>query len=97
VVSKAQYRIVSGEESGIYDEPHIEGRRITVSFIQARIEGRGLEPQTVADRYDLDVVDVHEALAYYHNHPAEMAEADRQRRETIQQHEGDDLLGPEDV
>lgn len=96
-MSKTQYRIVSGEESDIYDEPHIEGRRLTVSFIQARVEGRGLEPQTVADRYDLDVAQVYEALAYYHSHPEEMAEAERQREETIAQHEGDDLLGPEDV
>lgn len=90
-------QIVSGEDSEIYDEPHVEGRRLTVSFIQSQVEGRGLDPQTVADRYDLDVAKVYEALAYYHDHPGEMAAAERERRETIEEHEGEDLLGPEDV
>jgi uncharacterized protein (DUF433 family) len=66
-MSKTEYRIVSGEESEIHDEPHIEGRRLTVRFVHDRVEGRGLEPGTVADRHDLDVADVYQALAYYHD------------------------------
>jgi len=95
-MSKTQYRIVSGADSEIHDEPHLEGRRITVRTIHARVEGRGLEPQTVADRHDLDVADVYQALAYYHDNPEEMREVERRRRETIQQRD-DELVGPEDV
>ena len=95
-MSKTEYRIVSGEESEIHDEPHIEGRRLTVRFVHDRVEGRGLDPGTVADRHDLDVADVYQALAYYHDHPEEMSKVERGRRETIEQHE-DELVGPEDV
>jgi uncharacterized protein (DUF433 family) len=71
-----EYRIVSGEESEIHDEPHIEGSRITVRDVYARVEQRGLSPQRVAERYDLDIADVYEALAYYHSNPAEMKQVE---------------------
>jgi uncharacterized protein (DUF433 family) len=71
----------------LHDEPHIEGRRITVLFIQSRVEGRGLEPQTVADRHELDVADVYRALTYYHDHPEEMRAVERQREEAFDEHE----------
>lgn len=66
----------------VHDEPHLEGRRITVQWIQKRVEERGLEPQTVADRHDLAVADVYRALTYYHDHPAGM-QAVEQRRERL--------------
>lgn len=65
--------VVSGDDSDVHDEPHIEGRRVTVLQIHERVEGRGLDPDTVAARFDLDVAAVYYALAYYHDHPAEMA------------------------
>ena len=71
----------------LHDEPHIEGRRITVQFIQSRVEGRGLEPQTVADRHELDVADVYRALTYYHDHPEEMRAVERHREEAFDEHE----------
>jgi uncharacterized protein (DUF433 family) len=64
--------IVPGDESEIHDEPHIEGSRISVRVIQARVEERGFSPETVADQLDLDLGDVYAALAYYHNNPGEM-------------------------
>ena len=75
-----KHRIVSGEESEIHDEPHIEGSRVTVLHIHERVEGRGLRPETVADRLNLDLADVYDALAYYHRNPEEMqAVADHRR------------------
>lgn len=68
----AKSKIVTAAESDIHDEPHIEGSRVTVQHIYARVEGRGLRPETVAERLNLDVADVYEALAYYHRHPEEM-------------------------
>jgi uncharacterized protein (DUF433 family) len=67
-----QYRIVSAKDSKIHDEPHIEGSRVTVRDVHARVERRGLAPERVAERYNLDIADVYEALAYYHNNPEEM-------------------------
>jgi uncharacterized protein (DUF433 family) len=75
----AKSKIVTAEESDIHDEPHIEGSRVSVRHIHARVEGRGLRPETVAERLNLDVADVYEALAYYHRHPAEMREIEERR------------------
>jgi uncharacterized protein (DUF433 family) len=96
-MAKAAYRIVSGDESDIHDEPHIEGRRITVRFIRNRVEEADLSPQTVADRHDLDVADVYQALAYYHDHPQEMSAVERQREDATEAHADTALTGPEDL
>lgn len=95
-MATAEFRIVSGEDSSIHDEPHVEGRRITVRFIRTQVEERGLAPQTVADRYDLDLADVYQALAYYHDHPEEMSAVTADRERTIDAHADEALTGPED-
>ena len=80
----------------LHDEPHLEGRRLTVQFIKTQVEDRGLAPRTVADRHGLDVADVYRALTYYHDNPAEMRDIERQREDAIEEH--DDLTtDPEDV
>lgn len=71
----------------LHDEPHLEGRRITVQFLKEQVEERGISPRTAADRHDLDVADVYRALTYYYDHPAEMRAVERQREEAIEDHE----------
>jgi uncharacterized protein (DUF433 family) len=66
-----------------HDEPHIAGSRITVQFVHDRVEGQGLDPETVADQHDLELADVYHALAYYHDHPEEMKAAEEGREEQI--------------
>ena len=65
-------------------EPHIRGRRISVRQVYALVEKREEAPEAVADRYDLDVADVHHALAYYHDHPREMREVKQTREDAIE-------------
>jgi len=79
----------------LMDEPHIAGRRISVRQVYALVETRGVDPETVADRFDLDVADVYHALAYYHDHPREMTEVEAEReaamatfRESVDRPEG---------
>jgi len=79
----------------LMSEPHIAGRRVSVRQVYALVEERGVDPKTVADRYDLDVADVYHALAYYHDNPREMSdiEADREDamatfRESIERPDG---------
>ncbi len=69
----------------VHDEPHLEGSRITVQWIQKRVEERGLEPQTVANRHELDVADVYRALTHYHDHPAEMQAVEQRRGQLIEE------------
>lgn len=91
-----EYRIVSGEESEIHDEPHIEGSRITVWDIHVRVEQRELSPERVAERYNLDIADIYEALAYYHNNPEEMRQVEkRHQRATDEAKQRSSLTPPE--
>jgi len=67
----------------LLSEPHIRGRRVSVRQVAALVEQRETSPEAVADRFDLDVADVYHALAYYHDHPGEMAAVERERAEAI--------------
>ncbi|WP_299333805.1 DUF433 domain-containing protein [Haloplanus sp.] len=70
----------SGVAEELLDEPHVEGRRISVLQLRDRVEKVGDTPQAVAKDYDLDIAAVYQALAYYHTHTEEL-EAIRERRE----------------
>jgi len=80
-MAQATGRIVPGEDSDVHDEPHVEGRRITVRGTVERVEDAGVDPETVADGYDLALADVYRALTYYYDHPDEMAAVEQRRRE----------------
>ncbi|MFC6872751.1 DUF433 domain-containing protein [Halobellus marinus] len=67
----------------LLSEPHIRGRRISVRQVYALVEERDEGPEAVADRYDLDIADVYHALAYYHDHPREMRDAEEERDDAI--------------
>ena len=58
-----QYRIISAEDSEIHGEPHIEGSRVTVRDVHVRVEQRGLAPERVAERYNLDIADIYRDTA----------------------------------
>ena len=57
--------IRSGYSGG---EPHIKGRRIKVRHIVVWHEQMGMTPEQIAADYDLQLADVHAALAYYFDH-----------------------------
>jgi len=78
------HRIVDADESALHDEPHVEGSRITVLQIYERVTERGLEPEKVAERYDLPVADIYHALAYYHDNAAQMERVREQRQEAVE-------------
>jgi uncharacterized protein (DUF433 family) len=66
---------------------------VTVLHIHARVETRGLGPETVAERLGLDLADVYDALAYYHRNPEEMREVE-EHRQTVPE-EAETLEKPE--
>ena len=57
----------------------LEGRRISVFQIGEMYTEAGESPEYIADQLDLTLTDVHAALAYYYDHPEEMAEIRRRR------------------
>lgn len=91
-----QYRIVSAETSEVHDEPHIEGSRITVRDVHVRVERRGLSPERVAERYDLDIASVYEALAYYHSNPEEMQRVEDRHERAAEEAKQRSTLAPPD-
>jgi uncharacterized protein (DUF433 family) len=75
--------------------PRIEGRRIGVHHIAKRVIDAGEPPEQVAADYDLDIADVHRALAYYYDNPEEMHEVQRQRSTVPDGSRG--IRGPDDL
>lgn len=59
--------------------PRIEGRRIGVHHVARRVIDAGEPPERVAADYDLDIADVHRALAYYYDHADEMRTVQAER------------------
>jgi uncharacterized protein (DUF433 family) len=79
MASQQVHGIVPGNESTIHDEPHIEGSQVTVRYVQRRVEGAGLRPADVVDRYGLNLAAVYAALTYYHTNPEEMRRVEGRR------------------
>ena len=71
----------AGVAENLLDEPHIEGRRISVLQLRDRVEEVGDTPQATAEDYNLDLAAVYQALAYYHTHPEQMAAVREARSE----------------
>lgn len=76
-----QTSLIVKDDAVMGGEPRIEGHRISVRQVADWVEKGDLSAKTVADRYNLDIADVYRALTYYHEHPGEMAEVRRRRRE----------------
>lgn len=62
-------------------KPRLDGRRISVIQVAELVLDYGKDPVTVADQLDISLADVHEALAYYYEHPTEMNEQRKRRDE----------------
>lgn len=53
-------------------KPRIAGHRITVQQIVIWYDRMGCSPDEIATEYDLNLADVHAALAYYFDHREEV-------------------------
>ena len=59
-------------------KPRIDGRRITVQSIVIWHEQMGYSVDEIATLYDLTLAEIYSALAYYHDHRAEIDESIQQ-------------------
>lgn len=75
-------------------KPRIEGRRIGVHQIVSLVVDGDLEPEEMAVRYDLELADIHRAIAYYYENPEAIRAVQERRREVI---ENADPTQPEDL
>ena len=65
-------------------QPRIAGRRVTVKDIVIRHELLGHCPDTISEDYDLSLVDIFTALAYYYAHQEEIDRAIKNTDEFIE-------------
>lgn len=96
-MAERTHRIVPAHESDIHDEPHVVDSRVTVRLLHELVEEAGVSPREVASRYDLQLADVYHALAYYHEHPAEMQRVERDREQAIEASRGRAVTSPADA
>jgi uncharacterized protein (DUF433 family) len=65
------------DEGVLGGEPRIDGTRVGVRHVAARVIDGGQPPAHVADQLDVPLADVYEALSYYYGHVDEMRELER--------------------
>jgi uncharacterized protein (DUF433 family) len=63
---------ITRDEDVLGGEPRIDGTRIGVRHVAARVVDNGRSPAHVADQLDIPLADVYEALSYYYAHIDEM-------------------------
>lgn len=60
------------DEDVLGGEPRIDGTRVGVRHVAARVIDSGQSPAHVADQLDVPLADVYESLSYYYAHIDEM-------------------------
>jgi len=75
---------ITRDEDVLGGEPRIDGTRIGVRHIAARVIDGGQTPATVADQFDLSLSAVYEALSYYYDHIEEMRTYERENEEAFE-------------
>lgn len=75
---------ITRDEDVLGGEPRIDGTRIGVRHIAARVIDGGQTPAAVADQFDLSLSAVYEALSYYYDHIEEMRKYERENEEAFE-------------
>lgn len=87
---------MSASESETHEEPRLPKSRISIRDIGQQVEKRGDSPVQVAERFDIDLAAVYEALAYYHGNPEEMRRVEEHRAELADKAEEITTVRPPD-
>jgi uncharacterized protein (DUF433 family) len=77
-------------------QPRIDGRRISVLQIVEWVHEEGMDPETVATEFDLDMADIYRALVYYYENIDSM-DTWRDRRERRVRESREDQPNPDSV
>jgi uncharacterized protein (DUF433 family) len=65
-------------------KPHIAGHRISVQDVAIWHEWLGHNVEEIANDYNLTFADVYAALAYYHDHRAEIDKSIKESKEFVE-------------
>lgn len=69
---------ITRDEDVLGGEPRIEGTRVGVRHVAARVVDADRSPAHVADQLDVSLSEVYEALSYYYAHVDEMRQFERE-------------------
>jgi len=69
---------ITRDENVLGGEPRIDGTRVGVRHVAARVIDSGQSPAHVADQLDVSLADVYESLSYYYAHIDEMRELEKE-------------------
>ncbi|MFC6874206.1 DUF433 domain-containing protein [Halobellus marinus] len=75
---------ITHDEDVLGGEPRIDGTRIGVRHIAARVIDSGQSPAYVADQLDVRLTDVYESLSYYYAHIDELRELERENESAFE-------------
>jgi uncharacterized protein (DUF433 family) len=76
---------ITRDEDVLGGEPRIDGTRIGVRHVAARVVDNGQSPAHVSDQLDVSLADVYESLSYYYGHIDEMRELEAENEATFEQ------------
>lgn len=75
---------ITHDDDVLGGEPRIDGTRIGVRHVAARVIDSGQTPAHVADQFDISLANVYESLSYYYAHIDEMRELERENEEAFE-------------
>jgi len=75
---------ISRDEEILGGEPRIEGTRVGVRHVAARVIDAGQSPAHVADQLELSLSTVYEALSYYYDNVEEMRDLERENERAFE-------------
>lgn len=74
---------ITRDDDVLGGEPRIEGTRVGVRHVAARVVESGQSPAHVADQLDLSLGDVYAALSYYYDNLDEIRAIETENREAL--------------
>ncbi|WP_436925405.1 DUF433 domain-containing protein [Halosimplex amylolyticum] len=83
------------DEDVLGGEPRIDGTRVGVRHVAARVVDENRSPAHTADQFDLSLAEVYEALSYYYDNIEEIREFER-ANEAAFERLGDTALKPKE-
>jgi len=88
---------ITRDEDVLGGEPRIEGTRVGVRHVAARVVDSGRSPAHVADQLDISLSEVYEALSHYYAHIEEMREFERENEAAFERLRGSTLKPKETI
>jgi len=79
---------ITHDEDVLGGEPRIEGTRVGVRHVSARVIDGGQSPAHVADQLDISLADVYESLSYYYANIEELRKLEEKNEAAFERASG---------